>query len=340
MKIAIHNRKGGFTDRWIEYCKEKNIDYQIVNAYDSDIIEQLKGFDIFMWNHSLNNYKDLIAARRVLNALEYTNIKLFPDFNTGWAFDDKLAEKYILESIGEPIIKTHVFYDKKTAKQWAEETTFPKVWKLKGGAGGANVKLVNSKKQTKKLIKKSFGRGFSQFDRWGHLKERISTYQVGIESFTGVIKGLVRIVYIPELAKMKEREKGYVMFQDFIPNNTRDNRIIVIYGKAFGVSRLMRKGDFKSKDVDGALLETKYIDDRCVTIAFDIARKTKNQCLGIDFIFDTNNNPVICEMGYGFEPITYKDCPGYWDEELNWHEGKFIPQDWIIEGLINDVSNK
>ena len=42
---------------------------------------------------------------------------------------------------------------------------FPKVFKLRGGAGAANVKLVKSKRDFIKLINKAFGRGFSQFNR-------------------------------------------------------------------------------------------------------------------------------------------------------------------------------
>ena len=39
MKIAIHNSKGSFSDRWIDYCQKNNIPFKIVNAYDSDIFE-------------------------------------------------------------------------------------------------------------------------------------------------------------------------------------------------------------------------------------------------------------------------------------------------------------
>ena len=35
MKIAIHNRPGSFSDRWIEYCNKNHIDYKVVNAYDN-----------------------------------------------------------------------------------------------------------------------------------------------------------------------------------------------------------------------------------------------------------------------------------------------------------------
>ena len=33
MKIAIHHRKGSFSDRWIVYCKKEGIEYKLVNAY-------------------------------------------------------------------------------------------------------------------------------------------------------------------------------------------------------------------------------------------------------------------------------------------------------------------
>ena len=42
--IAIH-KSSGFAERWIAYCQQENIDYKIVNCYDSDIIEQLKDCD-------------------------------------------------------------------------------------------------------------------------------------------------------------------------------------------------------------------------------------------------------------------------------------------------------
>lgn len=54
----------------------------------------------------------------------------------------------------------------------------------------------------------------------------------------------------------------------------------------------------------------------------------------IDFIFDENNTSLIVEISYGFIPSVYWDCPGFWDEQLNWHEGKFRPEDWMIESVL------
>lgn len=54
MKIAIHQIKGSFSDRWIEYCNQNNVQFKIVNCYDSDIIEQLKDCDALMRRHLQN----------------------------------------------------------------------------------------------------------------------------------------------------------------------------------------------------------------------------------------------------------------------------------------------
>lgn len=52
-------------------------------------------------------------------------------------------------------------------------------------------------------------------------------------------------------------------------------------------------------------------------------------------MFNTKDEPEIVEFCYGFSVEVYDPCPGYWDTELNWHEGKFNPQEWMLESLIN-----
>jgi len=152
MKIAIHHSPGSFSERWISYCKKNNIDYKLVNAYDNDIIQQVDDCEAFMWHHNHMRYKDNITAKRILFALEHAGIKIFPNFNTGWHFDDKVAQKYLLEAIDAPLVPSYVFYDKQQALEWANKTTYPKVFKLKGGSGSSNVKLIKNEK----LILKNF----------------------------------------------------------------------------------------------------------------------------------------------------------------------------------------
>jgi glutathione synthase/RimK-type ligase-like ATP-grasp enzyme len=334
MKIAIHHSKGSFSDRWIEYCKQNNVPYKIVNCFDSDIIDQLKDCDALMWHHHQSVYKDVIVTKKLLFALEHAGIKVFPNFHTGWHFDDKVAQKYLLEAIDAPLVPSYVFYDKKQALNWAESTIYPKVWKLKGGAGAANVKLVRSKKDAIKLINTAFGKGFSQFNRLGNLKERYRKYKSGKDSLLGVAKGVGRLVIPTEFAKLQSRERGYAYFQEFVPNNSFDIRIIVIGDKAFAIKRMTREDDFRASGSGNIIFDKNQIDERCVQISFDVNNKLNCQSVAYDFIFDENNNPLIVEISYGFAMEAYDACPGYWDSSLQWHEGKFNPQGWMVEEVV------
>lgn len=339
MKIAIHHREGSFSDRWIEYCERKNIDYKIVNCYDTNIIHQLIGCDVLMWHHHHVLYQDVLAARSILFSLEHANIKVFPDFRTAWHFDNKVAQKYLFEALEGPMVPSFVFYDKAKAMEWAEKTKYPKVFKLSGGAGAANVKLVRTKSDALKLIKIAFGKGFSQFDRFGYLKERIHRFKTGKGDYRELLKGLWRIVFPTEFGKLAGRVKGYIYFQEFIPNNDSDIRVIVIGNKAFALKRLVRDGDFRASGSGNIIYEKEAIDENCVKIAFDVNKKVKSQCVAFDFIFDKDKNPLIVEISYGFAIHAYDKCPGYWDENLKWHQMEFNPQEWIVENLIAETKH-
>lgn len=335
MKIAIHDSKQEhfFSEGWIEYCKKNNIPFKIVNAYDNDIVKQVIDCDIFMWHHSNYNYRDALFAKQLLYSLERSGKIVFPDFNTGWHFDDKVGQKYLLEAIGAPLVPSYVFYNKKDASEWIENTSFPKVFKLRGGSGSSNVQLVENKRKALKLIKKAFGRGFSQFDKYNHLKFRYKNLKSGKEGIIGLLKGIARLFIGTEYSNNFTKEKGYVYFQDFIPNNTFDIRVIVVGEKAFALKRLVRKNDFRASGGGNLIYNKSEIDERCIQISFNVNEKLKCQSLAFDFVFDGNNKPLIVEISYGFDVKAYDPCPGYWDSSLKWHDSRFKSQEWILENL-------
>lgn len=334
MKIAIHHNPHSFSDRWIKYCEKEKIEYKVVDAFDSNIIEQLKDFDIFMWHHHHAQYKDVLTAKRILFALEHAGIKVFPDFRTGWHFDDKVAQKYLLEAIEAPLVPSYVFYDKKQALAWAKKTSYPKVFKLKGGAGATNVKLVKNYAQAIKLIDKAFNNGFAQFNGLRNFKERFNKFRNGKDTFIGVLKGFARIFIVPEFAKQHPAERGYIYFQEFIPKNTSDTRVIVIDDKAFAIKRKVRANDFRASGSGEIDYDFKKIDKKCLKIAFNVHKRLGSQCTAFDFIFDEDQQPLIVEISYGFSAEAYDDCPGYWDENLKWNTTKFNPQEWMVDEVI------
>lgn len=333
MKIGIHEVKGFFSDRWIKYCEDNKINYKLVYCYKSNIIEQLADCDALMWHFNHKGPKDSKFAKQLIFSVEASGKKVFPDFNTVWHFDDKVAQKYLLESIGAPLAPAYVFYDKKEAKEWANQTSFPKVFKLRNGAGSANVRLVKSKLQALRLINKAFGNGFKQYEGFRNLKERYRKYRLGKASLWNLIKGIIRLFYTTEYARLAGREIGYVYFQDFIPNNDHDIRVIVVGDKAFAIKRKVRKNDFRASGSGLIEYGKENFDDATIQLAFNISEKLKTQCMTYDFVYH-KGKPLIVEISYGFAKEGYDACAGYWDKNLNWYEGSFNPYGWMVEDLI------
>jgi glutathione synthase/RimK-type ligase-like ATP-grasp enzyme len=340
MKLAIHPHQNGFSDRWIKYCEEKGIAYKIVSCYDSDIIQQLDDCDALMWNWNQTNYRAALMARQLTISLEMRGKKVFPDCATSWHHDDKVGQKYLFEAIDAPLIKTHVFYHKKDAEQWLDTTTFPKVFKLRGGAGSLNVKLVKSRASAQNYVNKAFGRGFSQLNGWGRLQDKLWIFKrdKNLAAAKGVLKGIGRLFIPTELGWFSQREKGYIYFQDFAPDNTYDTRLIVIGDRCIGVRRYVRENDFRASGSGIKAYEPELFDKKAIQIAFDIAKKLQLQSAGFDFIRD-NAEPKIVEISYTFivGPF-YDDCPGYWDSNLNWHKDNVNLQYYMMDDFIKTLN--
>jgi glutathione synthase/RimK-type ligase-like ATP-grasp enzyme len=332
--LAIHDSKIGFHPRWIAYCERQGIGYRRVNCYDSNIIDQVTDCHALMWHHVQSDPRDVLIARPVLSALEHAGIRVFPDFNTAWHFDDKVAQKYLFEALDIPAVPAHVFVDRKQALAWIEGAEFPKVFKLRRGAGSAGVRLVQSRAQARRLVNRAFGRGFPIFDPWGSLKERIYKIRLGMLPPTELANGLIRFVHPPQYSQNLGRERGYAYFQDYIPGNDCDIRIIVIGTRAFAIRRLVRPGDFRASGSGRITYEREQIDEQCVQLAFETAEKIDGDCIALDFVFDQSGQPCILEISYGFMAEGYDKCTGYWDRDLTWNPGPFDPQGWMVECVI------
>ena len=340
MKLTIHYELGSFSDRWIKYCDENQVPYKLVNCYNNDIVSQLNDCDGLMWHWNQNDYKAALFARQLTLSLEKKGIKVFPDVNTAWHHDDKVGQKYLLEAIDAPLVKSYSFYSEKEALEWVDKATFPKVFKLRGGAGSVNVSLVKTRKSAKHLINKAFGNGFSHINRFSRLKDRfrILKRDKNLTAARGVISGVARLFFPTEVESFSHNEKGYIYFQDFISENKYDTRLIIIGNRCFGVRRYCRRNDFRASGSGIKAYEPELFDKEAIRMAFEIAKKLNTQSLALDFIFD-HSIPKIVEISYCFivGPF-YDDCPGYWDDKLNWHSKPVNPQYFMIEDFIKELN--
>lgn len=335
MKIAIHHRPGSFSDRWIEYCKEKDIPYKIVNAYDTDIVQQVDDCTAFMWHHYHYDPIDPLFAKQLLFSLEQAGKIVFPNFKTGWHYDDKLGQKYLFEACGIATAHAYVFYDKKMAYKWIDHTSFPKVFKLRKGFGGRNVMLVHNKKEARKYIKKAFGRGFSQFNGIRYFKDRYINYQLGQISLFSLIRSSLRLIISPNYSHIIGKEVGYAYFQDFIPNEGFDYRIEVTGEKAIAMVRYVRPNDFRASGGHRDVYDKKLIEKDVLDFAFDISRKLELETVALDIVRDRQTGKLyLLEISYCYGLDKDEFDHGYWTNNGEWHNEKFDARDWMVQAVI------
>ncbi|MDM1380713.1 ATP-grasp domain-containing protein [Myroides marinus] len=331
--LAIHSEKGSYSDEWIKYCESNNIDFKIVDCYSTDIIRELKGCSALMWHHNHGLYKDVLVAKKLIRSLEKSGMKVYPNSDSNWHFDDKVAQKYLLEAVDLPLVKSYVFYDKNTAMKWVNTTSFPKVFKLKGGASSQNVRLVHNKNECEKIIKRSFGRGWKQYDAWVNVKEKYRLSKQDGE-WKRFLKALVRVFIAPYDAKMIGNEKGYVYFQDFIPNNTCDFRIQIVGDKAWAMRRMVRKNDFRASGSNMLDYDQTEIPVEMINNTFEVHQALNMPTIAVDYVLDSNNAFKIVEICYCFGIADDELNHGYWTKDLVYHNKRFNPFGDMIDFVL------
>lgn len=335
--LSIHINNNSFAERWVEYCNNTHIPYLKVDMFSTDFLSKLSTSKVkgFLFNLPLYDLKAQLFAANIACAVELMGIKVFPCDASYWHFDDKVAQKYLFESLDIPMCPTWVFYDRNEALEWVSSTTFPKIFKLRRGAGAHNVQMVKSEAQANSIVKTMFRKGMQP------VSNIIADYKTKIYQHKKQRDWMATLKRLPNtLANIRKmrmnipREKGYVYFQEFFPGNDHDTRVTVIGDRAFAFRRFARPNDFRASGSGRIDWDPQSIDLRCIKLAFDASRRIKSQCLAFDFVNDMSGSPVILEVCYSFIPKAVFDCPGHWDSKFNFHEGHLWPQDAIIADML------
>ncbi|SHE79310.1 RimK-like ATP-grasp domain-containing protein [Modicisalibacter ilicicola DSM 19980] len=339
--IAIHARSGSFSDKWIEYCERHRIAYKVVNCYASNIIEEMHPCSGLMWHWKEDDTKALLFARQLTVALEAMGKQVFPGSATIWHYDDKIAQKYLLEALDAPLIPTHLFYDERQAIAWTNTTEFPKVFKLRGGILSENVRIARDKKAAIRFIRKAFGSGYRAKSRVHYLNTRMRRFwrEKSLKSFVGIGRGVYRVLFpTAKVASNRSIERNYVYFQDFVPDNDHDIRVVVIGARAFAIKRLVQEGDFRASGSGHIVYDPRQIPEECLKVAFDVTEQLGSQCAAYDFVFG-ESGPMIVEVSHSFWPAVHRPCPGYWTKELAWVDGTFSFEDFMIEDFVGECTH-
>lgn len=337
---AVHGRRGSFSERWLEQAGRFGFAPREVDGYSSDVMEQLAGCRVFLWHLSHDSRRDLEFGRDILRAAEAMGVLTFPNSATCAHFDDKVAQARLLQALGAPIPDTWIFFSRDQALRWAEQADFPVVFKLRRGAGSANVRLVAGQEQARRLVGAMFGRGFSPVPRASQRIRQQRKKSQGLPSGGALVQAGARFLR-RHLAQRRDvpRERGYVLFQRFLAGNDHDTRVTVIGDRAFTFRRRVREKDFRASG-SGLIehLEPALIERELVELAFDLTRRGGFQAMAYDFVRDLESGrPRVVEISYVFNPDAIHACSGFFDRGGRWHAGQCWPQDLILEDLAAEV---
>ena len=244
MLVGIHT---SYLSKFSESLEvyEKILDFNNINHIRLDISEpdfwdKVKKLDLFIFRYyGATDLKEIAYA--IIPVIQnYLNVKCFPDIATGWHYDDKIKEYYLLKEMGFQIAESYIFWNKGNALNWSKKAKYPVVFKLKSGAQANSVILVKNKKTAKSLIWKMFGRGINpnsiSFNRSNKFRD------LSIKKFLyNNVSRIYRNFKGEDLYTVWDKHKNYILFQEFHPGNSYDTRITVIGKRAFAFRRFNRK---------------------------------------------------------------------------------------------------
>lgn len=328
-----------WTSRFIEYCKKYDIPFEILDCYSNEIIKQLTNYSALLWHYSNFVIADLLEARNIIQVANNMGLVTFPTPMMNWHFDDKIAEMYALQSVGAEIPSSSVFYIEEECLKWIKnEAQFPLVAKLRCGSGANNVKLLHNVQEAIIYTKKMFHRGFDPTPSFAY--KAYSKIQSS-KDFSTII---ARIKKIPEFintrsnAKMMPIERGYCYFQEYIPNDGYDLKVIVIGDKMTFCARKIRKHDFRASGGGNCYYDRCLLTDDVIDTAFQVSEKLGMYCVGFDFVVDNRSKKSkIIEMCYGFDYEVQRALGAFVDKNHQWHEMPVIVPDEIVKIVLKKV---
>lgn len=336
----MFQHSSAWTNTWIQYCQKNDVPFEVVDCYQPDIIDKLRHFDCLLWH--IGNYvlQDMMVGRSVLFAANMMGLKVFPDYNTAWHFDDKIAETYLLQTADAPIPNSWMFYLLEDCIYWLEnKAKYPLIGKLRCGSGSNNVKLLRTRKDAIIYAKHMFNEGYKTYPSVLFKTKSQFLSSKSWEDIKSRGKRIPEFLHTLSRAKMFPKERGYVYFQEYIPNDGYDLKVVVIGDKLSFIGRNIRKNDFRASGGGDLFFNKSLIAQNIISSAFSTSDKLGFQCMGYDYVVDkVNGDGKIIEISFGFSHIALLQAGGYFERSGIWHNEPLDAPTEVIKSIIQLVS--
>ncbi|NQT01202.1 MAG: hypothetical protein HQ580_04205 [Planctomycetes bacterium] len=260
----------GCSPRWTKYCRfleTNDIPYAFYDIDSAQWLESAQAFDVIVGIDSCQPYYLEQIRRKYYVIEQHLHKRCYPSYANIVLYEDKILEAYLSELHGFPFIKTYVFNSKCEAVQAAARFTYPIISKLVPCSGSIGVEMIKSEKQCLAVIKKAFSRSG-------------------------------RKMHVPYAS-----QKNSVYFQDYVPNDGYDVRVIVIGDCVFGYYRKALEGDFRASGM--GVVEKRELPLDAMQIARRVNHLLKSPMLVVDLLRGNDGSFHIIELS----PICRIDTP-------------------------------
>jgi hypothetical protein len=340
-KIAIHpdnsllgsGKRQSFSKRWAEMLGERGHVAHMVDAYSPDFFDQLDGCHAFMWWFPQMPGRGNWAKKLMLALDQALDIPLFPNRQSVWHFDDKIAQSYLLRAAGIPTPQTWVFWRYKDAIDFCRAARYPLVIKLASGIMARNVRMLRNFSEARYWINRLFGPGVFS------LEHPVNTARKRARDYLRMLgKGLLL-----RPGRRADLHTNYLLIQEFLPGNDFDTRVVVIGNRVYGFRRWNRPDDFRASGSGRLDRNPEEVAPDALRLAFRAAHALQTESLSVD-VLRRDGEPLISEISYYYERYGSAGCPGHWEVrgsgEMEWVEGPLPPEDAIMEDFLQLVGRR
>lgn len=246
--------------RWTKYrrfLENNGFPYEFYNVHAHDWIEKARPFDVVIGlvSNEINRLRETRVKYHFLES--YLGKACYPSAAQALLYENKCLEAYIATAGGLPFARTFVSHSHEDALAMLETARFPIVSKINNSSGSVGVELVRKPRMARRIVRRAFSR-------------------------TG------RSVYVPWF-----RQKDYVYFQDYVPNDGYDIRVILIGNSAFGYYRKVLKGDFRASGM--GIVEMRGLPEEAIRVARMVQQSIRSPLLVVDMLHGLDGRYVIIE---------------------------------------------
>lgn len=287
--------------RWTKYrrfLETNGFAHDIYDIQAHDWIEQAGRFDVVIGliSNDINHLEEIRTKYQVLETC--LGKKCYPTSEHTRLYENKCLEAYLAKIPGLPFVKTHISHSRRDALALLERARFPLVSKVNHSSGSLGVELVRTRRKARRVVRRAFSR-------------------------------IGRSIHVPW-----SRQKGYVFFQEFVPNDGYDIRVILIGNFAFGYYRKVPVGDFRASGM--GMVEKRGLPEEAVRVAMKLQEHVQSPQLVVDMVRGLDGDysiiefSIVCQVESP-EQLKVDDVPGVYvigeDGGIRFEKGRY----WVHE---------